>query len=285
MSDRLGKILCEAALAVIFGAWFGSVAAVISWHVSAPTLPDRAWGRDFAADLFPEARGVAVDLVPEIAQYEEAEVQESRFGFFFLGGDDYFPGQLIIAAQVDSARDFVANVDPVLRKWGWTVGSHAPGEDVTAAAPNRTLWVTESSPNEVEVTVYRQTPNAVLWATGTAWLAGAVLGFVLGSHLDLGARSRPLFGALGRRLRLKPIFIIGAVLSAPAAIVASVTVVLQVFGSDDMYPFTPWDVYMYAIFRPLAVLGLGALCVSAVLFTRRERGPDRTAPGDPIAAN
>jgi len=79
--------------------------------------------------------------------------------------------------------------------------------------------------------------------------------------------------------------ILGAVLSAPPAIVASATVVVQVFAADDMYPFTPWDVYMYAIFRPLAVLGLGALCVSAALFMRRERGPDRTAPGDSVATN
>jgi len=118
MSDRLGRLLCGAALAVIFGAWFGSVAAAISWQVSTPALPDRAWGRDFASDLFPEARDVEIDLIPEVAQYEDVDVQKGSFGFLFLGGDDYFSGQLIITAQVDSPRDFIANVDPALQKWG-----------------------------------------------------------------------------------------------------------------------------------------------------------------------
>ncbi|SDS54868.1 hypothetical protein [Actinoplanes derwentensis] len=204
VSDRLVRIVCGVALAVVLGAWAGSIAGVTSWRLTAPSLPDQAWGQEFAAELFPGGRDVRVDLIPEIAQYEDVATQRERLGFLFLGGDDYFPGQLIITARVGSPSDVIASATPVLRTAGWEVGPHATGEDVTAAAGDRTLWMTELYPDEVEVAVYRQTPSAVLGATATAWATGAVLGFVLGAYLGPRARSRP---------RARRAFLLGTVLS------------------------------------------------------------------------
>lgn len=261
MSDRLIRALSAVALTVILSAWTGSIAGLASWHLSAPSLPDRAWGQEFTADLFPGVSGVRVEVVPEIAQYEEAEVQKSNPAFFLLGGDDYFPGQVVMTATVNSPRDVIAGIDPALRENGWTVGSHEPGEDATATSSGLTLWATEVYPDEVEVSVYRQTPPAVYWATGITALAGAVLGFVLGSTLS--RRARP--GS-----RAKPFFVLGTAFSLPAAVVAVATMVAELFAADHLYPFIPWDAYMYGILRPLAILGIVALGVAAVLKAKEK---------------
>ncbi|WP_045744863.1 hypothetical protein [Actinoplanes rectilineatus] len=246
---RWGGLLRNVLLAVVLGAACGSTAAAVSWQATAAEIPGEAWGRQLAADLFPEARTVRIDLIPGIAGYEDAEVQSRRFGFLLFGGDDYFPGQLIVTAQVASPRDVIAHVGPGLRAAGWTVDRHDPGEDVTATMPGRTLWVTQLYPDEVEVSVYRQTPRAVLRATGTAWLLGALAGFLLGSRIR---------GA-------EPLFLLGLALSAPAAFVASAGIGAQVFTAGDRYPFIPWDIYMYALFRPAAILGCCALGISALV--------------------
>lgn len=273
MSDRRVGALCGVALAVVLSAWAGSVAGAISWHLSAPSLPDRAWGQDLAADLLPGVQGVRVDVVPEIAQYEEAEVQGRNPAFFLLGGDDYFPGQIVITAPVDSPRDLITGIDPILRENGWTVGTHAPGEDATATSADLTLWATEVYPDEVEVSVYRRTPPAVLWATGIAALAGAVLGSVLGASLS--RRVRP-------RSRARTFLVLGVALCLPAAVVADAGTVARLFAPDDLYPFIPWDAYMYAVLRPLSIVGFAALGVAAVLLVR-ETVQARTASADPIA--
>lgn len=168
MSDRLVRTLCGAALAVILSAWTGSVAGMVSWHLSAPSLPDRAWGQEFAAGLL---------------------------------------------------------------------------------------------------------PSAVLWATGTAAPAGAVLGFVLGASLT--RRARP-------RSRAKTFLVLGVALSLPVAVVAAATMVAQLFAADGLYPFIPWDAYMYAILRPLAIAGFAAFGIAAVLFMT-ETAKARTSPADPVA--
>ncbi|MFF0375892.1 hypothetical protein [Actinoplanes missouriensis] len=275
MSDHLMKALCGTALALIAGAWFGAVAGALSWHLNAPALPDRAWGQQFASEIFPEAQQVRVDLIPEVAQYEEAGTQEERLGFFLFGGDDYYPGQLIVTARVNAPREVIAGVGPLLQRAGWTVGSHTPGEDVTAASDDLTLWVTDVQPDGVEVSVYRQTPAAVRWATGTAWLTGVLLGALLGARRGRKARARS---------RATSFFALGAALSLPAAIITSATLVAHVFTADDTYPLIPWEAYMYAILRPLAILGFAALCVAAVLIVK-ERGKARTAPAEPMVTN
>ncbi|WP_433833193.1 hypothetical protein ACQP2E_18195 [Actinoplanes sp. CA-015351] len=88
-------------MAIIAGAWLGSVAALIAWHHSAPELPDKAWGAAFTQALLPDARNVEMTLMPQIAEYEERAVQEEMFGFAFFGGDDYYAGQLIIEAHAE----------------------------------------------------------------------------------------------------------------------------------------------------------------------------------------
>jgi hypothetical protein len=265
MSDRLVRSLSGVALAVVLSAWMGSIAGVVSWRLSAPSLPGPAWGQELAAGLFPGVSGVRVDVVPEIARYEEAEVQKSNPAFFLLGGDDYFPGQVVMTATVNSPRDVIAAIDTSLRENGWTVGSHEPGEDATATSSGLTLWVTEVYPDEVEVSVYRQTPTAVFWATGIAAAAGAVLGFVLGAALS--RRVRP-----GSRARSSAV--LGAALSLPAAIVAVATMVAELFAADHLYPFIPWDAYMYGILRPLAILGVVAFGVAAVLWAKERAGAE-----------
>ncbi|MBB2949129.1 hypothetical protein FB565_008934 [Actinoplanes lutulentus] len=236
-------------MAVIAGAWLGSAAALIAWHRTAPALPDKAWGEAFTRALIPDARDVEITLIPQIAEYEERSVQEERFGFAFFGGDDYYAGQLIIEAHAAFPE-----ADPVLAQWGWENITRLPDGDVQAFATDWTLWMTRlyADDETIEISVYRRTPEVVVWVTSAAWLAGAGWGFAVGRRA--GATT------LGRW---------GLGLSAPAGILSTMVIGFQAFNGADVMPAIPWDPYMYWGPRPLSIVGLVLLLSVVVKWVGR----------------
>jgi hypothetical protein len=248
------RTLLAIVVALVAGALSGSVAAFSAWQLTAPGLPDRAWGQELARTLLPGARQVVITVTPGIAAYEDPPVP-------VLGGDDYYPGQLGIQARVDSRPDPAA----VLAGAGWEVLPPGTSGEVTARNGTWGLTLHEiyEDPAAIEVTVYRRTPDAVIWATTVAWLAGALLGALLGMRADTVLRSRPPV-----RARL---FLLGAALSGPAAVIATGSVAVQVFSAPAVVPVLPWDVYMYLLFRPMTVAGAVLLLVAISPIASRSR--------------